>query len=222
MGSVVPANFDKLIEEEGYVVVPSLVDKKAVIAAVQAIEGRVHEALAGYGVDNPRSMDSLLQAVKHFGTTPSNWTGPRFGGFSHRGWVKPFGGGRLFQDWDSPAVEACREATREIVARWHRSAGGSGELQAMPEKCSVKPGGCEALPAHLDKDRVGSLQVVIALSVTEVVLWPRSHKLRFNPGGRGSLSDGQCPQRRAPPGSYPLKEIVHSSWLLAFPGTSMP
>ena len=185
-GLEAPANFEKLIEEEGYAVVPGLVDKAAVQAAVGAIEARVETALAGYGVDNPGSMESLLQATKHFGTTPANWTGLPFGGFSMRGWVKAFGGGRLFQNWKSPPVEACREATREVVARWHRSAGWSVDLRAMPEKCSMKVGGCEALPAHLDMGRVGSLQIVIALSVTEVVLWPCSHKIRFNPGGSGS------------------------------------
>ena len=57
-GSAAPANFEKLIEEEGYAVVPGLVEKKTVMAAVRAIESRVHEALAGFGVDNPWSMGS--------------------------------------------------------------------------------------------------------------------------------------------------------------------
>ena len=187
-GSAVPPNFGQLMEEEGYAVATGLVDKETVAQAVQAIKARVQEALEGYGVKNPEDMQSLLGAAKHFGKTPANWTGVRFGGFGKRGWVKPVGGGRLFLGWDAPVVEACREATRDIVAHWHQSAGGSGVLRAMPEKCSVKPGGCPALPPHLDKDRVGTLQVVIALSdATEVILWPRSHKLRFNPGGSGML-----------------------------------
>jgi len=179
------------MEAEGYVVIPGVVDKKAAELAVQAMEDRVRQALEGYGVQSPGDMTSLLGAAVRFDRTPPNWPGARFGGFAFRGWQKKIGVGRLFKDWDDPSVLACREATRYIVAHWHQSAGGSGVLTAMPEMCSVKPGGCPALPAHLDQGRVGTLQVLIALSATEVILWPRSRKIPFNEGGSGRLAP--CP-----------------------------
>ena len=49
-------------------------------------------------------------------------------------------------------------------------------LTRVPERASVKMKGCRELGAHLDLDRRGDVQIVIALSQTDVLVWPGSHE----------------------------------------------
>ena len=89
----------------------------------------------------------------------------------------------MFDEWKHQAIDDVREVTRAHVAKWH---GCSPErLTAHAERCSVKVAGCLPLSAHLDQGRVGTIQVVIALSPTKFVIWPRSHTVALNPQGKG-------------------------------------
>ena len=87
------------------------------------------------------------------------------------------GSGRMFEAWESPSISSIREATRSIACEWHDVLGDA--LRSHPESCSLKVPGCPALPAHLDKNRYGTLQIVIPLCRTAAILWPGSHKYDF-------------------------------------------
>lgn len=63
------------------------------------------------------------------------------------------------------------KATRTVI----QSFSGGRELEALPESCSFKVPGCPEWVPHLDRAREGSFQVVIALTNTEFLVWPRSH-----------------------------------------------
>ena len=177
------ALFDKQMKVEGYFVFKGFVDKALVAQGVCAIKQRVQTALAGYGVSSAEDCGNLRECAKFFASTPANWEGIRFGGCDKRGWNISVGNGRMFTDWHDLSIDAIRATTLPVAAHWHGVP--ESALCGQPESCSVKPSGCPPLPAHLDQGRVGTLQIVIALSDTEVVLWPRSHKLKFNVGGTG-------------------------------------
>jgi hypothetical protein len=50
-------------------------------------------------------------------------------------------------------------------------------MTRVPELASVKMKGCRELGAHLDLDRRGDVQIIIALSQTDVLVWPGSHEV---------------------------------------------
>jgi hypothetical protein len=64
---------------------------------------------------------------------------------------------------------------------------GGRELEAQPESCSFKVPGCPEWVPHLDRARVGSFQVVIALTDTSFLVWPFSH---LQPIGRDHATKG--------------------------------
>jgi hypothetical protein len=45
----------------------------------------------------------------------------------------------------------------------------------VPERCSLKPPNSKEWVAHLDRSRVGTYQVVIALTETKFIVWEKSH-----------------------------------------------
>ena len=63
------------------------------------------------------------------------------------------------------------QATRAIIQGLH----GGKELEALPERCSIKVPGCPEWVPHLDRSREGSFQIVIALADSAFMVWPRSH-----------------------------------------------
>jgi hypothetical protein len=65
------------------------------------------------------------------------------------------------------------QATRAMI----QSFTGGRELEAVPESCSIKVPGCPEWVPHLDRQREGTFQVVIALTDTTFLVWPLSHKL---------------------------------------------
>ena len=166
------------LSEKGFVVFTAKIEKDLAARGADAIRGRVQEALRLYKVKDFQNVEASLRgAAKHFGTTPPGWDGVAFGGFDKRGWHISVGNGRVFQDWQHPDILAIREATRSIACDWHGVQ--SNALRGNPESCSLKVAGCPALGAHLDKARVGSLQIVIALSKTKGIVWPGSHMHAF-------------------------------------------
>ena len=176
-------DFDQQMRDEGYFVFKALVRQDLVDKGVHAMQQRVQCVLEAYGEPFEADCGNLVRLAKLFGASPAGWSGAPFGGFDKRGWNKSVGNGRMFKDWDDPSIGAIRAATLPFAAHWH--AVPESALVGQPESCSVKPGGAPRLPAHLDQGRLGTLQIVVALSDTEVVLWPRSHKMTFNPGGKG-------------------------------------
>jgi hypothetical protein len=48
-------------------------------------------------------------------------------------------------------------------------------LKSLPERCSLKPPGAPEWVAHVDRNREGSFQVVIALTTTSFLVWSKSH-----------------------------------------------
>lgn len=164
--------------EKGFVVFTAKIGKDLAARGADAIRSRAQHVLQLYGVKGVANVESSLRrSAKLFGKSPEGWKGPAFGGFGKRGWHISVGNGRMFQDWDHPDILSIREATRSIACDWHGVSG--DDLRGHPESCSMKVSGCHALEAHLDKARVGTLQIVIALSKTTGVLWPGSHKYVF-------------------------------------------
>lgn len=92
--------------------------------------------------------------------TPADWPGKPFGSICKRGWIKGLGGGRWSDGWRDPRVDAVQEATRGLAAAL-MSAEPAG-LVRIPERLSIKPAGSPAFPAHLDQNRLGDYQMVIA------------------------------------------------------------
>ena len=93
------------------------------------------------------------------------------------------GTGSFFEGFSGKAVDMCRERTRPVVAQIHDVQ--PQALTQRPEKASVKPPGCPRLPWHLDRKRAGTVQIVIALSETHFLVWPRSHKVHLGSGTAG-------------------------------------
>ena len=71
-----------------------------------------------------------------------------------------------------------QESARDLTAELLKCA--PGDLERLPERASVKPGGCPELPGHLDLDRKGMLQTVFALSSTAFLVWPGSHHVQLH------------------------------------------
>ena len=78
---------------------------------------------------------------------------------------------------------AINKATRAII----QSFSGGRELEAVPESCSFKVPGCPEWVPHLDRAREGTFQVVIALTDTKFLVWPRSQLQLI---GRGHDTNG--------------------------------
>ena len=177
VGSVRPSGrWKEELSDQGFFVFAAHIEKGLAQRGAKAIQSRVQHVLKLYGVKDARNVGSSLRlAAKHFGKSPEGWTGAAFGGFDKRGWHISVGNGRMFQDWDHPAILSIREATRSIASDWHGVPGDA--LRGHPESCSMKVPGCPPLAAHLDKARRGTLQIVIALSKTTGIVWPGSHKL---------------------------------------------
>ena len=171
----------KQLEDLGCVVVRGVVPSAAATSAHGAIRSRVTELLRGYGQPCSDDFRELLNISKRLNKAPAGWHGAAFGCIDKLGWIQKVGSGRMFDGWDSPEVTACRESTRQMVAAWHKC--DPEELASVPERCSVKPPGSAEFPAHLDQHRRGTLQVIIALTPTSFVVWPKSHLVAINPGG---------------------------------------
>ncbi len=58
-------------------------------------------------------------------------------------------------------------------------------LVMVPERCSLKPPNSKEWIPHLDRNRVGTYQVVIALTQTKFIVWEKSHMVAI-----GRDSDG--------------------------------
>ena len=125
----------------------------------------------------------LLAGGRLFDKTPDGWLKegePRFGPCRHRAWTSSAGGGRIFEgSWQAnPAAVAVQEAVRPLIAGMLSC--DPDTLVRIDERVSVKPAGSKELRPHLDGNRVGSYQVVIALSQTHFQVFPGSHSVAMD------------------------------------------
>ena len=165
------------MQKHGCAVVTKYCDLKMVTAARKEVEARTREVLDLYKVEAGEHFEGLLQPK--WDRAPDGWEGKPFTPHQ-RGWVKKFGSGRIFEDFTPPAVVALRESLRPLIAALYEIPHSS--LQLQTEKASVKCPGCGAAPLHLDKHRVGTYQVVIALTQTSFTTVPGSHNQKFGEG----------------------------------------
>ena len=162
-----------MLEEDGCVVVTKLVPSELVNACRKAVEDRVCRVCRLYGIAPEEDFHGLL-SVRSWDKTPADWDGPRFGPRKNRGWMPKLGSGKMFDDWGNPECMAMRESLREFIAALHGVHAAS--LQLIPDRVSLKCTGCDALPLHVDRNRIGSYQVVVALSECTFITVPGSHK----------------------------------------------
>ena len=115
---------------------------------------------------------------------PEGWLDPErpgwrigFGQFEKRGWIQSVGTGRMFDGTEFKAnaeFVKLQESCRPVVAFLHGIE--EDALCRVDERVSVKPARTPELRAHIDVNRRGSYQVVIALSEAPFLVFPYSHK----------------------------------------------
>ena len=171
------------LEADGCVVVNKALPEELVVAAREAVEAHTRLTLAAYGKSPDPEFRALLEVGKGWEKAPTDWTGPSFGLRQRRGWIKGLGSGQMFADFNPAAVAAVRAHLRGFIACLHGVPPSS--LRAEPDKASIKCAGCPALPLHIDKNRLGSYQVVVALSSTSFVTVLGSHKQTYGGAKKG-------------------------------------
>jgi hypothetical protein len=111
------------------------------------------------------------------------WKGAKFGAHGKRGWLLKLGTGRMFDAWTPDALTTLLSEVRPFVAKLYGCP--PEELVWHPDRVGVKPARCPALPVHLDQNRLGTFQLLVALSETTAVAYEGSHKNVYNQGGDG-------------------------------------
>jgi len=110
----------------------------------------------------------------------------RWGGGQERGWAADLGGGKMFREPFNFSVQTdivkVQEMARAVVARLQKTS--PQLLRRIPEGASVKPAGCPELVPRWEPRRRGTYQVVMALSSTVWVVYPRSHLYKFPKPGK--------------------------------------
>ena len=100
-----------MVEQDGFAVVPQHVPSELAEKCVMDIRAQVQACLVGYGMKGLHGdavFEGLLQAVPKFQQTPTGWEGKPFGAIDKRGWQKGLGSGRVFEDWETDAIQqAC-------------------------------------------------------------------------------------------------------------------
>ena len=154
------AHCQERLEEDGYVVAKGFFPEPIISAAVAAIRDRVLLLFRLYDLMPANADDvfeALLSAIPRLHRAPPGWPGLPFAALGKRGWVKSVSSGRMFDDFRDPNIVSIQESRRALVAA--ASGGDASSLKLVPERCSVKVGGCPALRPHLDPHRQGGLQV---------------------------------------------------------------
>ena len=192
----------KSLDSSGYGVVRGIIDKQSILDAIRRINLQVETVAAAYGATkDPDTCSVLLSLTKQLKNTPSNWTDPqnplwrlRFGNYGRRGWMRGIGSGKMFdgEDFTEDAnIIRIQESRRHVFAFLHSV--DEEYLERYHERVSVKCPGCPKFKAHIDGNRLGSYQAVIALSHTNFLVYPRSHLATFLPsrGKYYSLTTGE-------------------------------
>ena len=163
----------------------------------------VRHALSLYGKPCGSEFKELVEHQALFVKSPPKRHGPSFNPYGKkRGWSDVFGGGRLFDDVGCDAIQ---DATKDAFAELLGSS--IVDLVRVHEKISFKPAGARALPLHIDGNRRGGFQVVIALTAHPFLVCPYSHQLSWLDKHQEyhelSASEKNMLQRNTPPVEIP-------------------
>ena len=189
------------VEERGFGILRGLIPAKQIQAMITKIQEQVAllarlyemERIEKTGVgDKHRSFGNtcgdtcgeLMRLKDRLHSAPKGWVDPQrpdwrisFGSVKYRGWMQHLGAGRMFEGRDfaeDGQASALQELCRPVVAFLHGVP--EGALRRVDERVSVKPAGTPMLESHIDGNRRGSYQVVMALSETPFLVFPYSHK----------------------------------------------
>ena len=185
------------VEERGFGILRGLIPAKQIQAMITKIQEQVaalarlyeKERIEKTGVgDKHRSFGNtcgeLMRLKDRLHSAPKGWVDPQrpdwrisFGSVKYRGWMQHLGAGRMFEGRDfaeDGQASALQELCRPVVAFLHGVP--EGALRRVDERVSVKPAGTPMLESHIDGNRRGSYQVVMALSETPFLVFPYSHK----------------------------------------------
>ena len=185
------------VEERGFGILRGFIPAKQIQAMITKIQEQVAllarlyemERIEKTGVgDKHRSFGNtcgeLMRLKDRLHSAPKGWVDPQrpdwrisFGSVKYRGWMQHLGAGRMFEGRDfaeDGQASALQELCRPVVAFLHGVP--EGALRRVDERVSVKPAGTPMLESHIDGNRRGSYQVVMALSETPFLVFPYSHK----------------------------------------------
>ena len=185
------------VEERGFGILRGFIPAKQIQAMITKIQKQVaalarlyeKERIEKTGVgDKQRSFGNtcgeLMRLKDRLHSAPKGWVDPQrpdwrisFGSVKYRGWMQHLGAGRMFEGRDfaeDGQASALQELCRPVVAFLHGVP--EGALRRVDERVSVKPAGTPMLESHIDGNRRGSYQVVMALSETPFLVFPYSHK----------------------------------------------
>lgn len=165
------------MERDGFCVVQGCVQG----GADECVRQHVLRVLGmkGLVVDPAKHFKEMLTKSIRWDQSPPTWEGPAFGGVKYRGWMQASGTGRMFDDWCPPPIRTAQEAVKPVVALLRGCL--AKDLELVPERSSIKVDGCPEFGPHLDMNRQGDIQAVIALTETSFVVWPGTHKLQIGP-----------------------------------------
>ena len=186
-----------LLAAQGYFVIEQSVDARLVSDLHGAVEKRIHHALRCYGKSCSSDFRELRQV--RWDSTPDGWVDVPFGPIELIGWHKTLGGGRIFAGsfYDSPELSAVQSVFKPLCAHLFDLLAPHPNRRTSPidlvwkqDSVSVKPPGSDALESHIDTKRL--FQIIVALSDTEWVVYPRSHKCKWlhDKAGKGCGRNG--------------------------------
>jgi len=167
------------LRDEGYFVLTQFIGPKQRGDLIGFVRKWTARGLQHLGVSTLASNFEELVSVPRrlWNISPKTWPEAKWNCRLERGWAPDLGGGKLYRHSDftsNAAVVRVQESLRPVISLLHGVK--PKELVLNPEGVSVKPPGCPALVSHLDPPRAGTYQVIVALTDTSFVLFPRSHK----------------------------------------------
>lgn len=199
------------LARQGFGVVRAFLSAELVGQCVGAVEAHVRGAVEGMGHQYVDLGSIKTPSGNEWCRAPAGWVGRPWGGCDKKGWIQTVGTGRLFEGFLPGAI---------IAAQWAAAPWVAGLLQVhtdhlvwKPERTSVKVAGCGPLPAHLDCERRGGVQVVVALSDLAFRVWPRSHTRRMGGKAEGFYPLSQEEQDGLP---QPCRDIYVSAGTALF------
>jgi hypothetical protein len=165
-----------ILEEEGFALLRQHVPEGVIAQLRDLVEKEVKDTLALKGISIvSQDFRELLQVnSKEWSKTPPGFCGKPWGGVKSLGWIKSLGGGRMLSTLlEHETLLSVQEHLRDICARIMGVP--PNLLTRRPEGVSIKVPGCPEAATHVDFNRVGTLQIIIAVTPTSFVLYPKTH-----------------------------------------------
>ena len=177
------------LEYHGFVVLRAYVNRQEACSVKSAIYDHCCSTLRAMGLESlvRDGVPGLLEVKpwSRWYKTPRNWDGQHWGIKGHAGYNKCLGGGRMFSSASFLGHSELRDLQnrlRDINAALYGCL--PHQCIPIPEGASVKLPGTTAWHDHLDGNRAGSFQNIISLCNSHCVVYPGSHKMRWNHGGK--------------------------------------